>query len=298
MDTRDIRCFRLVYEECSMNKAAAQLFITPQGLSRIIRKLEDELQIQLFERTANGTTPTEAGDYFYAQSEDILYKMENLKQKMQQLNHRQRIFRIGFACGTLHVLQLEQLAGLRTCDPELQLQWEELENQEITEKLIQNTLDAGFMIGTASHTGLVSTCIYTAKMNAVVYPGHPYYERECLSIRDLRGQPLISLNQKYASYHNLIQRCSDFGFIPDIVIRTMESRMIYQFCQEKAGIGIDADIHTESEIPAGLRTIELADAIPWKISLVFRKDSAKREIVSKLEKICAVKQKQIIAEKS
>lgn len=68
MDTRDIRCFRLVYEERSINKAAHQIFITPQGLSRIIVKLENELQTQLFQRTANGTIPTESGHYFYTQS--------------------------------------------------------------------------------------------------------------------------------------------------------------------------------------------------------------------------------------
>ena len=39
MDTRDIRCFRLVYEACIINKAASQLFINVQGLSRIIRNL-------------------------------------------------------------------------------------------------------------------------------------------------------------------------------------------------------------------------------------------------------------------
>ncbi|MEQ2564127.1 hypothetical protein WMO41_13310 [Ventrimonas sp. CLA-AP-H27] len=45
---------------------------------------------------------------------------------------------------------------------------------------------------------------------------------------------------------------------------TTESQLIYRFCQEKAGIGIDADIHEESELPEGLRKIELCDAIPWK----------------------------------
>lgn len=47
MDTRDIRCFRLVYEACIINKAASQLFINVQGLSRIIRNLESELQVEL-----------------------------------------------------------------------------------------------------------------------------------------------------------------------------------------------------------------------------------------------------------
>lgn len=39
MDTKDLRYFRQVYEDKSINQAAKQLFITPQGLSRIITKL-------------------------------------------------------------------------------------------------------------------------------------------------------------------------------------------------------------------------------------------------------------------
>ncbi len=287
MDTRDIRCFRLVYEERSINKAAHQLFITPQGLSRIIRKLESELKTQLFLRTASGTIPTESGDYFYTQSQELLYQLEDLKQKMQQLNCRQRTFRIGFACGSLNVLHLEQLSRLTDCYPELQVQWEELENQEVTERLLDNTLDAGFVAGTGSHAELAFATIYKGKMNAFVYEGHPYYDRDILSIRDLQDEPLISLNQKYSSYHNLIQRCSDFGFTPNIAISTMESQLIYRFCLEKAGIGIDADIHPESELPAGLHKIEIYDAIPWKISLVCRQNIADNEVISKLLEICS-----------
>lgn len=47
MDTKDLRCFRLVYEERSINQAARHLFITPQGLSRIISRLEEELHTLL-----------------------------------------------------------------------------------------------------------------------------------------------------------------------------------------------------------------------------------------------------------
>ena len=43
MDTKDLRCFRQVYEDRSINQEAKQLFITPQGLSRIITKLDGKL---------------------------------------------------------------------------------------------------------------------------------------------------------------------------------------------------------------------------------------------------------------
>ena len=283
MDTRELRCFRLVYEEGSMNKAANEIFITPQGLSRIIKKLENEFQTSLFERTASGMIPTESGDYLYTHSQKLIYQMENIKQKMRQLNDKQIVFRIGVACGTLNVLPLEQLLGNTGFPSDFQLQWEEMENQEVTEKLLNHTLDAGFIIGTNSHAELTSATVYTGKMNALVYEGHPFYHCETLSVEDLREQPLISLNEKYASYHNLIQRCSDFGFTPNIVISTMESQLIYRFCAKKLGIGIDADIHQNSDIPQGIRKIEIKDAIPWKISLVYCEEFSDETIISELK---------------
>ena len=84
------------------------------------------------------------------------------------------------------------------------------------------------------------------------------------------------MNQKYSSYHNLIQCCSDFGFMPNIVLCTMENSLIYRFCQEKI----------EKELLAGLRKIELYDAIPWKINLVCRKNTVNDKVISRLQEIC------------
>lgn len=99
----------------------------------------------------------------------------------------------------------------------------------------------------------------------------------------MKGQPLISLNEKYVSYHNLIQRCSDFGFVPNIVISTMENTLIYRFCNKKLGTGIDADIHKDNTIPEGIHKIEIKDAIPWKISLLYRHKHCNENIIPKLK---------------
>ncbi len=289
MDTRDLCYFRLVYEERSINKAAGQLFITPQGLSRIIGKLEGELQSKLFVRTANGTQPTQAGDYLYTQSQELLYQMESLKQKMQQLNNKQVCLRIGFACGSLNVLHLEKLLQIAALYPQLQLQWQEMENQEVIEKLRNGALEAGFIIGSNACTELAAETVYTGAMTALVYEGHPYYERKMLYIKDLQDEPLITLNQKYACYHNLLQRCNDFGFVPNIAISTMESSLIYDFCEKQIGIGIDADIHPTGKLPSGLHKIPILDAIAWRISLVYRKNDNNHEILARLQDMCAEK---------
>ena len=285
MDTKDIRSFRLVYEERSINRAAKQLFITPQGLSRIIHKLEDELQIVLFERTKGGMVPTECGDYFYAQSQELLYQLEDMKYHLQKMNSRQRKIKIGFACGVLNLVSLKKLNAIQREMPDVSVQWEEMENQEVAEQVNRGLLDIGFIIGTIPGNEVESCVVYEGKMNALVYPGHPFYEKEKLSIEELKEQPLISLNQKYFSYHSFMQRCGDFGFVPNIVINTMESQLIYRFCNEKLGLGIDADIHKADRLYPDIRRVELQDAIPWKVSMIYRKNEQDRFLVERLKQI-------------
>lgn len=288
MDTKDLRCFRHVYEERSINQAAKQLFITPQGLSRIITKLEGELQTELFKRTPVGMIPTESGQYFYEQSLEILYRLDDLKLQIMKMNQKEKIFKIGFSCGVLNIFPLEKFQKLNEKFPDIRFEWKESENKETMKQQKNGTVDVAFVIGNITQEGLVSETIYESGMTALVYPGHPYYDRESIGIQDLEGEGLISLNEKYFIYHSLNQRCQDFGFSPNIVINTMESSLIYRFCKERMGIGIDADIHHDAKLLEPLHKIPIKDAIPWKISLVYKENRKHKTLIEQLKKIIRV----------
>lgn len=66
MDSKLLKWYVKLYEKRSLRQAAADLYISPQGLSHGLQSLENELDVILFERTAQGLTPTEAGSYFYS----------------------------------------------------------------------------------------------------------------------------------------------------------------------------------------------------------------------------------------
>lgn len=291
MDTKDLRYFRQVYEDKSINQAAKQLFITPQGLSRVITKLEGELQTKLFERTPTGMLPTESGHYFYEHSLEILYRLDDLKLQIKKMNQKEKTFHIGFSCGVLNIFPLEQFQKLNDEFPNITFEWDEFENKETLHQLKNGTLDAAFMIGTTMQEGLVCETVYHGNMTALVYPEHPYYNSNEISIKDLEHQKLISLNEKYFIYHSLNQRCQDFGFSPDIVIHTMESSLIYRFCKEKMGIGIDADIHHDAKLLEPLHKIPIKDAIPWKISFVYKELMKKDCLITQLKKFATVSTK-------
>ena len=103
MDTKDLRSFMRVYEEKSINKAAKQLFITPQGLSRVIHNLETDLGTSLFERTPGGMIPTESGTYLYENCHTLLRELNALETGIRRYRNRDSRIEIGFS-------------GYRTCD--------------------------------------------------------------------------------------------------------------------------------------------------------------------------------------
>lgn len=272
MDTQDIRCFRLVYEERSITKAAQQLFITPQGLSRTIQRLESELSVTLFKRTKKGVEPTPGADYFYQNSGDLLLRMDDLRLGIRSHSAVRPQVHVGFSCGVLHVIPPHILPEIHQALPDYDIQWIESENEEILEQLQRGHLEVALVVG--DHVALASRehyavyPLFTCSMNAIVYQGHPLYERGSISIRDLEGETLITLNDKFYSCHALVQRCADFGFVPTIALQTMESQLIYRFCVAGMGVGIDADIHQEETLPTGLRCICIEDALPWTVSMI------------------------------
>lgn len=285
MDTKDIRFFRQVYEERSINKAAKLLFITPQGLSKIIHHLEEELKAPLFERSANGMFPTESGTFLYENSTRLLEQFDEIMIGIRQIQDRDQKLKIGFSCGVLNIFPFHKLEEYQARYSHIQIQWEEASNQEILNKVRQGSMDIGFVIGQVTDQELWSKEMVSRKMNVIVYEGHPLYDKESLSVEDLREEPLITLNEKYFSYHSLLQRCRDFGFTPAIVAKTMESQIIYHFCRQKIGLGIDADIHQDKILLDGLRLIELRDSIPWKISMIIRGDRKKEKAVRGMAEI-------------
>ena len=65
MNTRDMDCFCTITREKSITKASKVLYMSPQGLSKIVKNIENELDAKLMIRTTSGIELTESGRCFY-----------------------------------------------------------------------------------------------------------------------------------------------------------------------------------------------------------------------------------------
>ena len=88
MDTLQIRNFLMIVECGSITKAADRLGIAQPSLSQQLLRIEDELGVSLFKRTARGVTPTEAGRLFQEHALNILQAMQRARE---QVNRREDV---------------------------------------------------------------------------------------------------------------------------------------------------------------------------------------------------------------
>jgi DNA-binding transcriptional LysR family regulator len=283
MDTKLLDYFIACYELGSINKAAHALYISPQGMGKALDKLEAEVQNTLFIRNRSGLQPTACGRYFYERSKDLISMLQSIEVEMKRIHDNENIFHIGLSCGVTNVLPTRLLwPENKALGAGSTAEFSEDFNDEIKALLLAGQLDLALIIGDMNSPLITQRKIFSRKMKAIVYDGHPLSSRSVLQIKDLKSQPLITLNEKFSSYHLLIQRCRESGFLPDIRSTTMESTVIYSLCADRQGIGIDVDIHRRFTMPDDLRYIEIEDSIPWTINAVYRTAHQKADQLEQL----------------
>lgn len=85
-----------VYQEKSFSKAAEKLFISQPALSAAIKKVENEVQTQLFNRNTNPIQLTPAGEYYIKNIEKVMEIENEMKLHFQELSkNRKKALTIG-----------------------------------------------------------------------------------------------------------------------------------------------------------------------------------------------------------
>lgn len=146
MDSHAIRCFQQVFEKESIHQAAKDLCMTPQGVSRVIRALEGEMQTALFIRSRKGMKATPEGRYFYEHTQELTRQLLDLQLGMQALKRKKAGLHIGFSCGVLNILSIHVLKGVMARHPDKSLEWVEDFNEKIIQLIAEDSLSCGFCI--------------------------------------------------------------------------------------------------------------------------------------------------------
>lgn len=275
MDTRTLEAFIKLYDRKSLRQAADALYVSPQGLSRLLQNLENELDVMLFSRTAKGLTPTAAGDYLYQQAGQILQTYRRLTQNIQRIGGHSK--ELNFVCGygVMNALPYARFLAFQREHPAYTFKWQEFPDRQAERLLRNDSYELGlFVLGGKKFGGdYLVTPLFTRKIVLLAYEGHPLYDRKTVDFKDLKNEPIVMEGGEFWIFDFFRNKCISNGFFPNIVAETGDISFCHKLCSMKQGLGISVDFIADFIQTQNVRKIYFSDpTFLWPVGLVRHKD--------------------------
>ena len=244
MDLRHLRYFACVAEELHFGRAAQRLGMSQPPLSQQIRALEEELGVQLLERTSRRVRLMEAGRQFLPEARATLAQAD-LAARTARSAHRGDVgrLRLGFSTSVPFIPRVvDALSRFRQAYPQVSLELDELTRDEQLSRLEQGLLDVA-ILRTFSKPDLPANMqslrIQRDGVILAMRQDHALAQRtDALTLDDLRGEPLILFGAVNGAGFNerLIEQCRALGFAPNVAIETASFATLLGLTA--AGLGI------------------------------------------------------------
>ena len=171
-------------------KAAEACGLTQSTLSLMVKKLEEELDVRIFDRDAHPVTATEIGRRIIDQAKVVLYNADQIAQmtasEKETLSGPLKIALISTVSPVL-VPGLFKYLGRNY--PSIALQTEEMLSDTIKDRLRKAEVDMGIVTGPVRDSDLLEIPLYHERFYAYVSPTHPAYAQESIRVENLFGQP-------------------------------------------------------------------------------------------------------------
>lgn len=184
--------FRAVAEELSFRKAADQLYLTQPAVSLQIKALEEELGVQLFDRTGHSIVLTPAGRVllgYACQSGDLLLAAE---QEIAALHgvHAGNLA-LGASTTIAQYVLPGLLSGFRRLHPRVHPTLVSGNTEKIVEAVEKHTVALGLIEGPAQNRHVKTEPFLRDELVPIVAASHPWAKRDAVTTAELAAAPLL-----------------------------------------------------------------------------------------------------------
>lgn len=146
MDIRQLKYFMAIVEEGQISRAAKRLHMAQPPLSLQLKMLEENLGVQLIERTTKSLRLTEAGHALYQRAEQILGLVDTTTKEIREFDQGLRgTLGIGSPPGIGHLYMPPRLAEFHARFPEVTFQWREGNTYRVLELLNSRVIEVGIV---------------------------------------------------------------------------------------------------------------------------------------------------------
>ncbi|CAM1368506.1 Transcriptional regulator [Tenacibaculum sediminilitoris] len=240
-ELRHLRYFLTVAEELHFRKAAERLFISQPGLSRQIKQMEDDLNIELFKRHNRKVALTPAGLYLKDEISRNLKNLDNIINHAKLLQDgKQGKLEFGYVGSAMQEIIPNLLVSFKKKHTNVQFGLKEMDNEKQIENLLHKKIDIGFVRLDRVPRGLNIQPVLKENFCLVLPKNHLINNQNFKNLHQLKNESFILFDPSYSPsyYEKVMQIFTDSGFTPLISHNTIHAASIYKLVENNFGLSI------------------------------------------------------------
>ncbi|KOH46169.1 hydrogen peroxide-inducible genes activator [Sunxiuqinia dokdonensis] len=271
-------------------RAAEHCFITQPTLSMQIKKLEEDLEIIIFDRSKQPLIPTDVGKRIIEQSRIILKETEKVNDIVK--DHKNLIsgeLKIGIIPTLAPYLLPLFIGNYKRKYPNILITVQELTTENIVDHLKRDLLDVGVLVTPLKEERINERPIFYEEMMLYSHEKHPLHNKEKIKVKDIATPEIWLLSDGHCFRHQVVNLCSFKGASNEELPFHFEAgslETLMNIIDKEGGITLIPELASVDMAESRRKHVRsFSDVTPLReVSLVYSRHFAKNKLVDLLWK--------------
>jgi len=264
MNVHQFRLFRDIVRTDNISRAARMNGVSQSAASQLLRSVERQLGVELFDRSTRPLRLTPAGRLYYEACRDIVRRYEGMESQIGRLRHEiagtvrvASIYSIGLYEMALYKEEFEKLHW------QAEVHLEYVRPEKVYQAVLDDRADLGLVSYPSPRKGLKVIPWRTETMVLVCLPEHPLASRSRIEPRELAGLGFISFDPDLSIRKAIDRFFRDHGLQRRVILEFDNIQMIKEALTIGSGVSILPERTVRQEVLEGrlvavpIRTKEL-----------------------------------------
>lgn len=251
MNISQLETLLTISKTMSFRKAGELLNLTQPAVSAQIKSLEEEFNTILIDRN-QPVTLTDHGQVFLEHAEKILAIVDDMKQKLSDLNDNPQGHIVLGTTASIAVQVLPRvLSYFQNQYPLIKTTIHTMPSSQVLSCVENGSVDIGISYLAEKNTNLSSSILYYDTFELIVSPENPLSTYNYITIDQLQNIPLIMLAPDTLGRRFVDRICRENGITPNIVIELSSSEEVKRMVEINLGAAIVSKLSIEQELKLG-----------------------------------------------
>jgi LysR family hydrogen peroxide-inducible transcriptional activator len=212
MTLTELKYIVAVAREKHFGKAAEACFVSQPTLSLAIKKLEEELEVKLFERSASEVSVTTLGEEIVRQAQSVLEQAAEIKEIAKRgKDPLSGTMRLGVIYTIGPYLLPDLVRQIITDMPQMPLMLQENFTVRLLEMLRMGEIDCAILAEPFPESGLAIAPLYDETFMAALPLNHPLAQEKFITPEQLKNETMLLLGSGHCFRDHVLEVCPEFA---------------------------------------------------------------------------------------